>query len=137
MTSRHLGALLLLGALTVVAACPRGAMATLRMVTLGAFPQNSSAPAPEIGEPATEVRFAVATVVRRRLLGPSPSEPLLPETDGTPPPVGSGLAAVLAIWLLLLRGSIFPPRPSALVRRERGPPLPVPIPRLSASGALP
>lgn len=126
VTSRHLGPLLLLGALTVVAACPRGAMATMRMVTLGAAPQTWSAAAPEIGEPGTEVRFAVATVLRRRPLGPPPSEPPLPETNGTPPPVASGLAAIFAVWWLALPGWAFGASLSALVGRERGPPLPIP-----------
>lgn len=122
-TWQHLGTLLLLGGLTLVAASPRGAMATVRMVSLGAVPQTGAAAPPEMAQPEDGVRFAVAAVVRRRLLGPPAAELPEPDVDGTPPAVAPTVAALLAGWVPIRQRPASPGGPLVSTRRNRGPPL--------------
>jgi hypothetical protein len=97
VSSRHLAALFVLAAMTIAGVCPRGALATLRLVTLGALPQTASAAPPEMAEPITELSFAVVpAVVRRRLLGPPAPPPPDSGVDGAGP-----LAATVALAALL------------------------------------
>ncbi len=121
---RCLALLLVLGALIVAAACPRGVLATLRLANLGEpQPVEGVASGLEMDEPRQEAVVAIAPLIRRRMLGtPAPS---LPSSD-----TECAAPLVTTLALTALAGSlVFPPRSRTLqsaitlARRQRAPPL--------------
>jgi hypothetical protein len=125
VSSPHLASVLVLATLIIGCVCPRGALATLRLVTLDIVPETASASPPEIAEPVTELSFAVVpAVVRRRVLGSPALPPPGPDAGGAALPTATAaLAALLVGSVPLLRRLAPQGAASPSTRWDRAPPL--------------